>query len=107
MRALILTNEFPPQIYGGAGVHVDELTRALRRLIEVEVRTFGTQDERAEGWRVRGFEVAHDLSATDERLRPMLGALSRNIGMVSAAVDADVVHAHTWYTHFALSLIHI
>jgi len=104
MRALILTNEFPPTIYGGAGVHVDELTRALRRLIEVDVRTFGAQDELADGWRVRGFAVAHDLSATDERLRPMLAALSRNIAMVSPAIEADVVHAHTWYTHFAALL---
>jgi alpha-maltose-1-phosphate synthase len=101
MRALILTNEFPPTIYGGAGVHVDELTRALRQLIEVEVRTFGSQDEAAEGWRVRGFPPAHDLTATDERLRPMLAALSRDIGMAAEPVDADVIHAHTWYTHFA------
>ena len=43
MRALILTNEFPPDIYGGAGVHVDELTRHLRALIELDVRTFGSQ----------------------------------------------------------------
>jgi starch synthase len=41
VRALILTNEFPPDIYGGAGVHVDELTRHLRRLIELDIRTFG------------------------------------------------------------------
>jgi glycogen synthase, Corynebacterium family len=101
MRALILTNEFPPKIYGGAGVHVDELTRALRRLIEVDVRTFGARDEQSNGWRVRGFPVAHDLTATDERLRPMFTALSRDIGMAAQPVDADVVHAHTWYTHFA------
>jgi len=101
VRALVLTNEFPPEIYGGAGVHVDELTRHLRELIELDVRTFGSRTDEEAGWRVRGYPVAHDLSATDERLRPMLAALSRDLGMVADPVDADVVHVHTWYTHFA------
>ena len=101
MRALILTNEFPPDVYGGAGVHVDELTRHLRELVELDVRTFGSRQESAEGWRVRGYPVAHDLAAADERLRPMLGALSRDLAMVADPVTADVVHVHTWYTHLA------
>lgn len=101
MRALLLTNEFPPEIYGGAGVHVDELSRHLRELIELDVRTFATRSERSPGWRVQGYPVAHDLSATDERLQPMLSALSRDIAMVADPVDADIVHVHTWYTHFA------
>lgn len=101
MRALILTNEFPPGIYGGAGVHVDELTRHLRALVELDVRTFGSQADEASGWRVRGYPVAHELAAADDRLRPMLGALSRDLGMVADPVDADVVHVHTWYTHLA------
>jgi alpha-maltose-1-phosphate synthase len=49
VRALILTNEFPPDVYGGAGIHVDELTRHLRSLIELDVRTFGTRSEDASG----------------------------------------------------------
>ena len=101
MRALILTNEFPPDIYGGAGVHVDELTRHLRALVELDVRTFGSQADDEAGWRVRGYAAAHDLSSADERLRPMLAALSRDLGMVADPVDADVVHVHTWYTHLA------
>ncbi len=59
MRALILTNEFPPSIYGGAGVHVDELTRHLRGLVELDIRTFGDQATDEPGWRVRGYPVAH------------------------------------------------
>ncbi|MGZ8475879.1 MAG: glycogen synthase [Candidatus Limnocylindria bacterium] len=98
---MILTNEFPPEIYGGAGVHVDELTRHLRALIELDIRTFGSAAEASDSWRVRGYEVAHDLSAADERLRPMLGALSRDLAMVADPVTADVVHVHTWYTHLA------
>jgi alpha-maltose-1-phosphate synthase len=101
MRALILTNEFPPAIYGGAGVHVDELTRHLRALIELDVRTFGAQADAEPGWRVRGYPPAHDLSHADERLRPMLAALSRDLAMVADPVEAAVIHAHTWYTHLA------
>jgi glycogen synthase len=101
VRALILTNEFPPQIYGGAGVHVGELTRHLRELIELDIRTFSTATDDAEGWRVRGYEAAHDLTATDDRLRPMLAALSRDLAMLADPIDADVVHVHTWYTHLA------
>ncbi|HEX5038520.1 MAG TPA: glycogen synthase [Candidatus Limnocylindria bacterium] len=101
MRALILTNEFPPEIYGGAGIHVDELTRHLRPLIELDIRTFGSRAESTRGWRVAGYQPSVDLSAADERLRPMLGALSRDLAMVADPVKADVVHVHTWYTHLA------
>lgn len=107
MRALILTNEFPPEIYGGAGVHVDELTRNLRPLIELDVRTFGSVAEAEGGWRVRGYPTEHDLERADERLRPMLAALSRDLGMVADPVNADVVHVHTWYTHIAGLLIRL
>lgn len=100
MRALILTNEYPPEVYGGAGVHVAELTRHLRELIGLDVRTFGTQAEDAAGWRVRGYPVAHP-PPVDDRLRPVLGALSRNLSMVADPVEADVIHCHTWYTHLA------
>ena len=105
MRALILSNEFPPEIYGGAGVHVDELTRHMRPLIELDIRTFGTRSETAGGWRVRGYPPAHDVAHADERLRPMLAALSRDLAMVVDPVDADVVHVHTWYTHLAGLLV--
>jgi starch synthase len=107
MRALILTNEFPPSIYGGAGVHVAELTRHLAPLIELDIRTFGEHDEEAPGRRVRGYSVAHDLAAADARLRPMLAALSRDIGFVADPIVADVVHCHTWYTHLAGLLVQL
>lgn len=101
MRALLLTNEYPPSVYGGAGVHVEYLSRELARLIEVDVRAFGDQDERAGNLRVRGFDVARDLSAATERLRPLWGALDRDLGFVAEPVTADLVHCHTWYTHLA------
>ena len=99
MQALILTNEYPPNVYGGAGVHVEYLTRELARLIDVDVRTFGEQDLAAASLRVRGFPVAHDLTATDPRLRPVFAAMSRDLAFVAEPVAADVVHCHTWYTH--------
>jgi glycogen synthase len=107
VRALILTNEFPPEIYGGAGVHVDELSRHLRALVELDVRTFGSRTEDAPGWRLRGYAPAHALDGADARLGPMLGALSRDLAMVADPVTADVVHVHTWYTHLAGLLIRL
>jgi glycogen synthase len=107
VRALILTNEFPPDIYGGAGVHVAELSRHLRDLVEVDIRTFGSQADAGGAWRIRGYGPAHDLAAADPKLRPMLAALSRDIAMVADPVDAQVVHAHTWYTHLAGLLVRL
>jgi glycogen synthase len=104
VRALLLTNEYPPNVYGGAGVHVEYLTRELARLIDVDVRTFGVQDETAVALRVRGFDVAHDVSALAETLRPVMSALSRNLSFLAEPVDADVVHAHTWYAQFGAVL---
>jgi starch synthase len=101
MRALILTNEFPPHVYGGAGVHVDYLTREMRKLIEVEVRSFAGDEAQGKGWRVRSYSPAHDLSSADEKLRGLWGALSRDIGFAADPVTADLVHCHTWYTHLA------
>ena len=101
MRALILTNEYPPNVYGGAGVHVEYLTRELSKLIEVDVRAFGSQDEERPGLRVRGFSPARDASRLPDQLRPLVAALDRNLGFLAEPVDADVVHVHTWYTHLA------
>lgn len=99
MRALLLTNEYPPHVYGGAGVHVDHLSRELARLIDVEVRAFGEQDLTDGRLRVRGFAPAHDLASTPAQLKPVLSAFSRDLAFVAEPSDADVVHCHTWYTH--------
>ncbi len=101
MRALLLTNEFPPSIYGGAGVHVDYLSRELRRMIELDVRTFGAHGEAADGWRVRGYQPARDLGAAPDQLRSLLATLDRDLGMLGDPIDAQVVHCHTWYVHLA------
>ncbi len=101
-KVLLLTNEYPPHVYGGAGVHVEYLTRELARLIAVEVRCFGAQDIDQATLRVRGYAGWDELRHSgDRRHWPALDALSRNLLMVRDPIDADVIHAHTWYTDLA------
>ncbi len=104
-RALLLTNEFPPSVYGGAGVHVGELARELRERIGLDIRTFGAHDESRPDYRVRGFAAAHDLDGAEPRMRGAWQALSRDLGMAIEPVDASVVHCHTWYVHLAGLLV--
>jgi starch synthase len=100
VKTLFLTNEYPPHIYGGAGVHVDYLSRELAKLIDVEVRCFGDQRTTLDHLRVRGYGVdARLFAATDAKLQPALQALARGIGFAAEPVDADVVHCHTWYSY--------
>ncbi len=101
-KVLILTNEYPPHVYGGAGVHVEYLSRELAQLVDVEVRCFGDQAVEQERLRVRGYRGWDELrNAADRRHVSALDALSRNLLMVRDAIDADVIHAHTWYTDLA------
>jgi starch synthase len=104
MKALMLTREYPPHIYGGAGVVVDQLTRALSQRMAVEVRCFGARepshDDRVT---VRGYTPWERLKAdTDGPLfAPALETLSIGLAMARDPVDADVAHAHTWYADMA------
>ena len=100
MKALILTREYPPHVYGGAGVHVEYLTRELARHIDVDVRCFGDQDVARDRLRVRGYEPPAELLAgAGEPLRSTLGTLARCLSFTTDSADADVVHCHTWYAH--------
>jgi alpha-maltose-1-phosphate synthase len=105
MKALLLTNEYPPNVYGGAGMHVAELTRHLRGLISLEVRSFGEQHEEAIGWRVHGYPPAREQGPGDDRLRPAWDAFGRDLAMAADPSDADLVHCHTWYTHLGGLLV--
>jgi glycogen synthase len=99
MKALLLTKEFPPHVYGGAGVHVEYLSRELAKLIDVEVRCFGDQDVRAGRLRVEGYPGdAQWLEGTDAPLRSPLDAFQRCLSVNARPLDASVVHCHTWYT---------
>jgi glycogen synthase len=105
LRTLLLTNEYPPSVYGGAGVHVGELARELRKRIGLDIRTFGEHDESVPGYRVRGYPPAHDLAHADARQRGAWAAMSRDVAMALDPVEADVVHCHTWYVHLAGLLV--
>ena len=96
----MLTREYPPQIYGGAGVVVGELTRALRRRMGVEVRCFGP---RADEDLVRGYTAWERLAAGSDgpRFVPALETLSVALAMARDPVDAQIAHAHTWYADMA------
>ncbi|MCX2726913.1 glycogen synthase [Thermomicrobium sp. 4228-Ro] len=101
-KVLVLTNEYPPHVYGGAGVHVEYLTRELARSVSVEVRCFGDQDTEQPNLRVRGYLGWEEIRrGGDRRHWSALDALSRNLLMVRDPIDADVIHAHTWYTDLA------
>ncbi len=101
IRALFLTREYPPEIYGGAGVHVDYITRELARLIPVEVRTFGDQVLSEKNLSVHGFRFAQgEFENLPEKFLLALQALRVGIGFAGRAIQADVVHCHTWYAHF-------
>ncbi|QWR76087.1 glycogen synthase [Candidatus Magnetomonas plexicatena] len=101
MKALILTNEYPPNVYGGAGVHVEYLSREMSRLIDVDVRCFGNQDSGPGNLKVNGFSFDPKLfENTDKQLKSVFTALYNCVMMNSTPIDADVIHCHTWYTHF-------
>jgi glycogen synthase len=101
VKALLLTREYPPEVYGGAGVHVDYLSRELAKRIPVEVRTFGDQDIRTRDLVVQGFRFAQtDRRDAPEKFLLALQALRICVGFAARPVDADVVHCHTWYAHF-------
>ena len=109
MRIAILTNEYPPNIYGGAGVHVEYLTRELTRveagLHSVEVLCFGKQTLDEGNLSVRGIEADCTLPSTDLRHVKFFDTMVRNLVMAGSLDDIDVVHCHTWYTHLAGCLI--
>ncbi|HEY5539313.1 MAG TPA: glycogen synthase [Thermoplasmata archaeon] len=106
MKVAIFTWEFPPNIYGGAGVHAKYIATALSRLVEVQVRTFDTgpppEIPSLKVWRYR--PSVHGLAAPDPKLAKAWEVLSFNVNMVSDPIDADIVHTHTWYTNFAGAL---
>ena len=100
MKVLFLTNEYPPHIYGGAGVHVGYLSRELARSMDVEVRCFGDQNSRDGRLQVTGFELDTSKFTCPKPLQPVFGAIRRCVDFNTTNIDADLVHCHTWYSHF-------
>src|SRR5436309_3165680 len=103
MKASVFTWEYPPAIYGGAGVHAKYITTALAKRIKVEVRTLevGPKPE-IEGVNVLRYQpTLRGLATGDPRILKALQVLSFNMNMVADPIDAAIVHTHTWYTNFA------
>lgn len=102
MKIALFSNEFPPNIYGGAGVHIDFLSHELAKLAKVEVRCFGQQNELSDSMHVLG--ISPSLNQMEDLTNPhikMFQNLSRNVEMAQHTLNADVIHCHTWYTHLA------
>jgi len=100
MKVLFLTNEYPPHVYGGAGVHVDYLSRELAKIMDVEVRAFGGQSQALDHLTVTGFPLDAGGFTCPKPLRSVFGAVRRCVDFNTANIDAEVVHCHTWYSHF-------
>jgi len=88
----VLTREYPPDVYGGAGVHVDFLVRELRRLVEVDVHCFGAPREGA---------IAHATPAGMAGRNAALETLAVDLEIADAVAGCDVLHSHTWYANVA------
>lgn len=101
MNSLIYTNEYPPYNYGGAGVHVEYLTRELAKLIDVDVRCFGDQNTPGAPLSVKGYPVSTDDFGAPKHLHSILASSQRAIDYNTDGNQADIVHCHTWYTHLA------
>jgi len=103
MRVDIVTKEYPPEIYGGAGVHATELVKALRAEgTEVQVRAFGASRDEAD---TTSYGVPTELASANGAIQ----TLGTDLAIVSDIAGADVVHSHTWYANFAghlASLLH-
>jgi len=95
MKVGLLTREYPPDVYGGAGVHVEYLARELSRLVEVQVHAWGSARTGATG------HDAWDALAGDAPHLAALRAMSIDLSMTAAVEGVDLVHSHTWYAQLA------
>lgn len=102
MRVGLFTREYPPLVYGGAGVHVDYLSRELAKEIEVEVHCWGPQKTDHGKLSVRGSEPWSEISnGTEGKFKGALEAFSLNLTQIKALQNVDAVHTHTWYVSMA------
>ena len=98
-KVAFLSKEYPPYVYGGAGVHVEYLAAALAKSIDVEMRCFGDQSRTDGRLTVRGYPQWEETKrGTDPRFVGAVDAFARSLAMAKDTLDADLVHCHTWYT---------
>ena len=97
-----MTREYPPNVYGGAGVHVEYLSRELAKKIEVEVHCWGDQYSDQGNLHVRGEEPWSRISeGTQEKFKTALETFSLNLAQMTSIDSIDIVHTHTWYAAMA------
>jgi alpha-maltose-1-phosphate synthase len=101
LRVGLITREYPPNVYGGAGVHVEYLSRELAKKIEVEVHCWGNQNLDDGNLHVRGAEPWEKLSEGNEKFKTALEAMSLNLLQMKTLAAIDIVHTHTWYASMA------
>src|SRR5260370_20954969 len=100
VKVLFLNKECPPHIYGCAGVQVEYLSQELATDMPVEVRCFGNQDLVEGTLKVIGFELDTSNFTCPKPLRSAFGAVRRCTDFNTMNIDSDLVHCHTWYSHF-------
>lgn len=99
MRVVYMTREYPPYVYGGAGVHIEYLAREMARLATVEVKCYGDQREPAGNPVVRGYAYeTPGFRGSPDRVKGALMALHTCLHFNAEPIEADVVHCHTWYS---------
>jgi starch synthase len=97
-----MTREYPPYVYGGAGVHVEYLSRELAKTIEVEVHCWGDQFSNQGNLHVRGAEPWSQISnGTQEKFKTALETFSLNLAQMTSISAIDIAHTHTWYVSMA------
>ena len=102
MRVGLMTREYPPAVYGGAGVHVEYLARELARKIEVEVHCWGTQQGEAGNLLVRGDEPPPEITGdTQAKFKAAVDALALNLSTMKELGRIELIHTHTWYVAMA------
>jgi starch synthase len=102
LRVGLMTREYPPNVYGGAGVHVEYLSRELAKQIEVEVHCWGDQFSDDGNLHVRGEQPWQRLSeGTQEKFKAALETFSLNLAQMTSISAIDIVHTHTWYVAMA------
>jgi starch synthase len=109
MRIAILTNEYPPHIYGGAGVHVHFLSQKLAAMDDgrhlIKVLCFGEQKESGSNLTVQGMKVDFTFPFQEPRNIRLLETIFRDVLMTGTLKEVDIIHCHTWYTHLAGCLL--
>jgi starch synthase len=98
MKVTFFTREYPPHVYGGAGVHIKNLSAHLARSIDVDVRCIGDQWSLDDRLGVKGYQAWERMwEGNEPKFNSVLGTFACNLSMVRDAIDADVIHSHTWY----------